>query len=118
MTDEQDVPRPGGEPMELVVPFVACISHGGPYDDHSFVAGFQAGAVSKMLEMAAVAGADRVSVHFAVYSDLGKQLELIGMHRGFPVVELAEVGETPDYAAMPQWSFATFATHNEEPDHA
>jgi hypothetical protein len=107
VTDDLDRPDEGG--MELVVPFVVCVSHGGPYDDQSFVAGFQAGAVSKMLEMAAVAGADRVRVPFAVYSTLGRQLELIGMHRGFPVVDFTEVGETPEHQAMPEWSFVTFA---------
>ena len=112
MTDEQDRPEP--EAMTLVVPFIVCTSKGGPYDDASFVAGFQAARVDHMLEVAALVCAERVAVPFVVRTDLVPQLELLGMHRGFPVIEAAEVTETPEYQAMPEWSFVTFATTAEE----
>lgn len=94
--------------MTLVVPFIVCRSKGGPYDDDSFVAGFQAGEIDKALAVALAAGLDRAT--FTVRTALVAQLELIAMHRGFPVVTAVEVGETPEYDAMPEWSFVTFAT--------
>lgn len=111
MIDDQDQP---GQRMELMVPFVACVSHDGPYDDRSFVAGYQCGAVDRMLAVAQLAGAVKVAVPFAVHTDLGRQLELIGMNRGYPVVDVAEVGAGEGYDAMPQWSFVTFAASAEE----
>ena len=111
MTDED---RAEPEGMTLVVPFIVCTSKGGPYDDNSFVAGFQAARVDHMLEVAALVCAERVAIPFAVATDLVPQLELLGMHRGFPVIEAAQVEETPEYQAMPQWSFVTFATTAEE----
>lgn len=90
-----DPDRPEPEAMTLVVPFIVCTSKGGPYDDDSFVAGYQAGAVDRMLAIASAVGAERVAV---------------GMNRGFPALEATEVTETPDYQAMPEWSFVTFST--------
>jgi hypothetical protein len=96
--DPADQPeRPG---YELVMPFTVCRSAGGPYDDDAFVAGFQAGRVDQALEAGAVARASEV--RFTVYTTLVKQLELIGMSRGFPVVLAEESSE------VPAWSFVTF----------
>lgn len=96
--DSADLPQPEG--YELVVPFVVCASAGGPYEDDAFVAGFQAGRIDQALQAAAVANASEA--RFTVNTELVKQLELIGMHRGFPVM-VAEVAD-----AVPSWSFVTF----------
>jgi hypothetical protein len=102
----EDEPEAGG--MSLVYPFVVCTSHGGPYEDHPFVAGVQFGQIERRLFMAAQLGATTVALDNAVYTSLIPQLELMAMHHGFPVVEAREVDATPDYDAMPEWSFVKF----------
>ena len=109
MTEEYasdpDAPEPTG--YDLVVPFVVCQSQGGPYEDQAFVAGFQAGEIDRALKVAATVDADEVS--FTVRTELLRQLELLGMSRGFPVMRAEEWSEGPE------WSLVTFAT--KEVDH-
>jgi len=105
MTDPLDLPEHDGA-MELVYPFVVCRSQGGPYDDDTFVAGVQLGRIDAALQVAASVGADRLSC--TVYTTLTRQLELCGMARGYPTVTVVEVSETPEHAAMSQWSHVTF----------
>jgi hypothetical protein len=107
VTDPLDQPE-GGTEYGLLFPFVVCQSQGGPYDDEAFVAGAQFGRIDQALQVAAVSGATRLRV--TVRTDLVKQLELCGMARGFPVLIAEQVEETPDYPAMPEWSFVTLAT--------
>jgi hypothetical protein len=94
--------EPEGDGYELLVPFVACVSQGGPFDDNSFVAGFQAGQLDQALAAAAVVTATEVVV--MTFTALTRQLELIAMRRGFPLMT-AEVVE-----AAPEWSNITFRT--------
>jgi hypothetical protein len=101
MTDPKDSPEPDG--MELVVPFIACQSKGGPYDDDSFVAGFLAGQVDKALTAAAAVGATRFDC--TVPTVLVPQLELVGMYRGFPVATAVQV--VPGGHEL-GWSFVQF----------
>jgi hypothetical protein len=103
MTDPHDQPEDDG--WHLAVPFVVCQSQGGPYDDEAFVAGFQAGQISRSLAAAKAIGADRLRL--TVRTDLVKQLDLIAMDAGFALT-VAEVEETEDHPAMPEWTFATF----------
>jgi len=102
--DPQDQPEPEG--MSLVVPFVACQSQDGPYDDDAFCAGFQAGEVDAYLAVAAVSRSRRVG--FTVRKTLLRQLELIGMHRGFPTMHIEESDE------WPEWALVTFAATGED----
>lgn len=97
-TDPMD--QPPDDSMSLVLPFVATFSNGGPYEDDAFVAGFQAGEIDRSLKAAAAVGATRAQ--FTAYTELVKQLELIGMNRGFPTVEV----ET--WPAAPEWCRVTF----------
>ena len=97
-TDPMDQPEDDG--MELVLPFVACVSNGGPYDDDAFTAGYQCGRIDSALKAAKAVGA--TSATYTVYTTLVKQLELIGMHHDFPNVTAEESPETPE------WSFVTF----------
>ena len=83
MSDALDQPESGG--WGLVLPFVVCRSQGGPYDDDSFVAGFQAGQVYRAL--AAIAAVEGDGLTATVRADLGKQLDLIAMHHGFQYIE-------------------------------
>lgn len=86
----------------LVMPFIACVSQGGPFQDRSFVAGFQAGQVYAQLKAARAAGATEVIA--CVDLHLTRQLELAGMDSGFPVMTAEPWGEAPD------WVYLTFRT--------
>ena len=97
--NDDELDRPEEDGYSLVIPFVACHSQGGPYDDQSFVAGYQAGQLARSLAAAAVVGATEVKA--TVNSDLVKQLDLIAMHHGF-----IAVAEASDEA--PTWTFVTF----------
>jgi hypothetical protein len=68
----------------LKVPFTVCESQGGPYEDRSFVAGVQTGAV--LAELGSLSP-HVDSVTFMVYPALRRQMELVGMAEGFPVAE-------------------------------
>lgn len=83
--------------MSLVVPFVACRSQGGPYDDEGFAAGFQAGEIHRALLMAAPAHAAQVRFPM-VRSNLLPQLDLLAMHAGFTIVANASDERFPDWA--------------------
>lgn len=110
MADEIDPDAAEPEGYELAVPFVVCVSHGGPYEDDAFVAGFQAGALDRTLAFAAMAEASTVAPGFPVYTPLVRQVELIAMNRGFPVMVVKEWEEAPD-----TWTYVTFQ-REETPD--
>ncbi len=94
--------------FELVLPFVVCQSQGGPFEDTAFVAGFQAGQIDRTLAVAAAT--EQFEVHFPhVHTTLLPLLALIGMNRGFPVVE-------SDPADAPEWTAVTFWASKENLD--
>lgn len=103
MSDALD--QPEREEWNIVVPFVVCQSQGGPYEDLAFCAGFEAGRISQALKSATAA--DATVLRYTVRTELVKQLDLIAMDAGFKMVT-AEVEETDDHPAMPEWTFATF----------
>lgn len=98
--DVDDQAEPDG--FALVMPFVVCQSKGGPYDDASFVAGWQAGEIDRALTAAEVSRATRVEWDM-VHAALVPQLELIAMRRGFPSVTVESSDE------WPEWCTVTFA---------
>ena len=102
-----DEPKNGEAQYELVFPFVACVSQGGPYDDDSFTAGYQAGLAEQKLATAEHLGAQAVTVE-PVYPDLLPQLDLIGAHYGYPVNLVVTDPQTPE------WAQVTF--HTTDPD--
>jgi hypothetical protein len=104
MSDPLD--QPDEERYEMLYPFVACASQGGPYEDDAFVAGVQLGRIDQALTVAETIGSKRLA--FTVRTDLVKQLELVAMARGFPIIRAEPVDETEDHEAMPEWSFITF----------
>lgn len=67
----------------MVMSFVACRSQGGPYNDQSFVAGFQVGTIDGALAAAAGIGASILPVAHCVYRALLGQLDLIAMRHGY-----------------------------------
>lgn len=83
----------------LVIPFVACASQGGPYDDDAFAAGYQAGRIDHALAALVAVGGTELAA--TVRTDLVRQLDLIAMHHGFKA-------ETEPYVDANEWSFVTF----------
>jgi hypothetical protein len=73
---------------EMVMPFVACQSAGGPYDDLAFCAGYSCGMVDVMLSTGTLARYED-----AVRVDTIAQLDLIAMRHGYL---LATVPDTED----------------------
>lgn len=100
MTDD-DQPE-----YDLVMPFVACASNGGPYDDAAFTAGYQAGGLDKALEILAAAGASELRA--TVYTPLVPQLDLVAMRHGFQL-------DSGACAEAEGWTFATFRTAAGDP---
>lgn len=66
--------------FNLLMPFVVCKSKGGPYDDESFVAGFQASHLDTKLMSAPD------SLFWTVYTALVPQVDLIAMRHGYTAV--------------------------------
>lgn len=62
---------------ELVMPFVSCISQGGPYEDEAFVAGFQVGGVDALLAAGMTPPPGQ-----PYYRSLLPQLDLVAMRHG------------------------------------
>lgn len=91
--------QPEREEYGLLYPFIVCVSNGGPYDDQPFVAGVQLGRMDAQLAAAEALGAREM--RFTLLTDLGKQAELVGMARGFPIVEVENSG-------VEGWIYVTF----------
>lgn len=92
MTEEPEEDD-GEAGYELVVPFVACVSEGGPYDEAAFVAGVRMRAVWHALE----AGPAR----YESYQNPGlvPQPDLVAMHFGYTMAS------EPD---SEEWTLCTF----------
>jgi hypothetical protein len=112
MTDEHE--HDDAEEMKgfsLVLPFVCCVSNGGPFDDDSFVAGFSVGEIRTILSMTTHArqvgfrylegvGVAVSEYRATVRSDLVPQLDLVAMEKGFTM--------TSEVTDIPEWSDVTF----------
>lgn len=75
----------------LVMPFTEVRSEGGPYDDLSFVAGFQMGQIDgKLTSM----GQNSIAAAtFLVFSQLKHQVDLIAMKHNYTSEVLHDDGE-------------------------
>lgn len=103
-----DQPEDDEPEYELVYPFVACQSQGGPYEDQAFVAGVQLGKLTQSLEIASTLGVERLTTR-TIYTSLVPQVELAGMAYGFPFMSAEECGDE-----APEWSYVTFSVTTEE----
>jgi hypothetical protein len=92
-----DLDRPEEDGMELVVPFIACMSQGGPFADDAFVAGFQCGDIDRALKAGAAVMAETLRFPM-VRTELLKQLELCAMNRGYPHMVASTSEEYPDWS--------------------
>lgn len=104
--DPMDQPEDDEPEYELVYPFVACASQGGPYDDDAFVAGVQLGRIDQALQVAAALGTNQLGP-VTIRTSLVRQVELAGMARGFPVLTKDDTYES--WEAGPEWVTVTFA---------
>lgn len=93
MSDQPD------DAYSLVMPFIACQSQDGPYEDDAFVAGYQAGQIDRSL--AAVAVVCGSELQATVNTALVPQLDLVAMNHGFQM-------EAADAADAEGWTFVTF----------
>lgn len=96
----------------LVLPFVACRSQGGPYEDDAFVAGFQTGQVDRALAAIAAVGGDGLTA--MVREDLGPQLDLIAMRYGFHHVETVAEFADEHGVAVPSGGWMTWTCSRRE----
>ena len=80
----------------LVMPFIACRSQGGPYDDEAFVAGFHLGQIHAVLDRGITEEYSSVEA-----TALVPQLDLLAMSRG------CILAHRP-WDEDPKWSFVTF----------
>lgn len=80
------------ESYELVVPFVACVSQGGIYDDTSFAAGFDLGQLDRTMR-------DKIATTIAatVRAPSYRQLDLLAMRQGWLLTMLCGPGVDPAY---------------------
>ena len=90
-SDELD--QPEGEGYSLVMPFVVTDSHGGPYADEPFVAGYECGRIDARL--AAIAAADGDGFSATVHAANVPQLDLLAMHHGFHATNAVVFEEAP-----------------------
>lgn len=102
----------------LIMPFVVCRSKDGPYEDDSFVAGYQAGRADSAL--AAIAAVEGDGLTLTTYPDLVPQLELIAMRHGFHHTETKKVLADPDdpesvMDSWVTWSCSRWAPAEETP---
>ncbi len=67
---------------EMVMPFVACASQGGPYDDDSFVAGWRLAELDARL-----AAGPRQPTAATVRPCDAQQVDLIAMQHGYHVTD-------------------------------
>jgi len=98
MSDEEK----SADEFGLVYPFVVCESNGGPYDDQSFVAGWECAQVDAHLKQAA--GRNAVGYGPSVRTANLPQIDLIAMHNGFEMD-----AHTPEEFGEPtEWSMVKF----------
>jgi hypothetical protein len=86
----------GAPEYNLVLPFVAVTSKGGPYDDHAYVAGYEMGLLDARL-----AEVRPTLLETTIHTANAEQADLIAMSHGY-VCTVVQSEESPE------WSFATF----------
>lgn len=82
MTDQH--PGSGEAHYDLVMPFIACQSNGGPYDDDAYAAGWELGRMAEELERAQE-NDWRSIIATTIHSANVAQADLLAMRHGFHV---------------------------------
>jgi hypothetical protein len=83
------------------MPYVSCVSKGGPYDDEPYVAGWEVGVLDTVLATSALG--DRV-YEFTRRVRTGNvpQLDLVAMEHGWSMTSTAD-------DEHPEWTTVTFS---------
>lgn len=93
-------PQQPGEHF-LVMPFVACSSKGGRYEDHAYAAGYEAGQLDSLL---AANRHDVVHVvTLTIHADNRAQADLIAMRHGYTMT-----AEQPAEPEFHEWLYVAF----------
>lgn len=81
----------------LVMPFVACQSQGGAYEDNAYVSGWEMGRLDMQMAMGKVLPnyADIVTVHTGNL----KQLDLLAMNHGY-TTEIITTDSVPGWSTV------------------
>lgn len=74
---------------EMLVPYVSCISNGGPYEDISFTAGFEMGKLWAICTMLANAGL--ASFEMTIRTENRQLADLIAMNFGAHVIDMPDL---------------------------
>lgn len=90
MSDEED--NEEDTPAGLVMPYVSCVSRGGPHDDESYVCGYEMGELDARLKYE-----QPDQLVLTIHTENVEQADLIAMLHGYK----AEKAVT-DY---PEWTF-------------
>lgn len=102
MTDQ-----PEDDTLSLAVPFTACASAGGPYDDKAFVSGFDCGAMHTEMRLLRTIGATPPARW--VKAPILDQLDLLAMDSGYTIKR----GEASEASG---WVWVSFAAPTCEHD--
>lgn len=97
--------EPTSDGYSLVMPFVACASKGGSYDDNAYAAGYEAGQLDALLS----SNNPNIShsLHVVIHSGNRQQADLIAMRHGYTTTV-----ETPVDPALSDWLHATFTKNS------
>lgn len=87
----------GEKSYDLVMPFVLCMSEGGPYEDDAFAAGWVCGEFDRELRPGSVWGP---TLERTVRTAVLPQLDLIAMRYGYQMT-------SEHYGPNPEWSYIT-----------
>jgi len=107
---------PAPAAWNVEVPFAVCATNGGPFDDASFIAGYQVGRVTNALAHGAELGADSMS--FTVLRCLLAQIEVAGMQHGFPYTFAEPCADSSEWVhvVLSADDVNPFAENENEPD--
>jgi hypothetical protein len=103
--------QPGGDDntpgeYQLAMPFVLVKSHGGPFDDSAFVAGFTCGALDQ--ELTVTAAVHTLPRERYIDTRFISQVDLIAMQHGYQI-RLGDLDETSG------WQIVEFGWADTEP---
>lgn len=100
MNDEDDTE------YEMLMPFIACKSQGGPFDDDAFIAGHEIGVL--WIRLAAVKVFEALPITATVRRDLLPQVDLMAMHYELALTENEMDPEIYDAQTIAEWAMITF----------
>lgn len=102
MSDHDDA---DGNGWELMIPFVVTKSHGGPFDDDAFTAGYEMGGFGQRCAVAA--SLNLLPFTITIRRSNVTQADLIAMHQDLALTDEAMSEEVYDQAMIAEWANVT-----------